>query len=105
VYCTNCGVERPANALACPSCGTPVQQFTAAAPVPNYLVHSILVTLCCCLPLGVVALVYSAQVNSKLAAGDIAGAEAASRSARTWVIVALIAGILSAAGFALVQYL
>jgi len=105
VYCTNCGVERPANALACPSCGTSVQQFTAAAPVPNYLVHSILVTICCCLPFGVVALVYSAQVNSKLAAGDIAGAEASSRSARTWVIVAAIAGVLTAAGSALVSFL
>lgn len=105
MYCTHCGAERPANALTCPSCGTQVQQFTAAVPVPNYLVQSVLVTLCCCLPFGVVALVYSAQVNSKLAAGDVAGAEASSRSARTWVIVAVIAGILSFAGFGLLSLL
>jgi hypothetical protein len=67
-----------------------VQQFAgyaAAAPpgsVPNYLVQAILVTLCCCLPAGVVAIIYAAQVNSKLNAGDIAGAEAASRNAKLW---------------------
>src|SRR5882724_11600119 len=29
-----------------------------AEPVPNYLVQSILCTLCCCLPFGIVAIVY-----------------------------------------------
>ena len=86
-----------------PSSGRP--QFAPPAPVPNYLVHAILTTLCCCLPFGVVAVIFAAQVNSKLAAGDVAGAQAASRSARNWSLVAFIAGILSAAGFALVSFL
>jgi hypothetical protein len=105
VYCTHCGSERPDGATACPSCGTPVQQFAAAVPVPNYLVHSILVTLCCCLPFGIVALVYSAQVNSKLAAGDVIGAQESSGKARTWFIVALIAGIVTVAGVSLLSFL
>ena len=100
MYCTKCGVELPPGATVCPSCTQPVRQFAAPEPVPNYIVQSILVTLCCCLPFGIVALVYSAQVSSKLNAGDVAGAQASSRSARTWVIVALIAGFVSAAGFA-----
>lgn len=100
MYCTHCGVERPVHATFCPGCGHPVQQFTAPGAIPNYLVQSILTTLCCCLPLGVVALVYSAQVNSKLAAGDVAGAQAASRSARTWVTLAVIGGIITGAGIA-----
>mgnify|MGYP001273434538 CR=1 FL=1 len=29
--------------------------------VPNYLVHSILVTLCCCMPFGIVAIVFCRQ--------------------------------------------
>lgn len=100
MYCTNCGNEIPPGALACSNCGQDIPHFPAPPKVPNYLIHSIVVTLCCCLPFGVVALVFSAQVNSKLAAGDVAGAEASSRSAKTWVIVAVVAGIVSGAGVA-----
>src|SRR5438128_1439779 len=39
----------------------------AISHVPNYLVQSILCTLFCCLPFGIVAIVYAAQVNSKVA--------------------------------------
>jgi Interferon-induced transmembrane protein/zinc-ribbon domain len=105
VYCTNCGNELGPGARACGSCGTRVPHFPAPASVPNYLVQSILVTLCCCLPFGVVALVYSSQVNTKLAAGDVAGAQASSKNAKKWAIIALIAGILSAAGGALLSLL
>jgi Interferon-induced transmembrane protein len=41
--------------------------------------------LCCCLPFGVVAIVYAAKVDGLVASGDIAGAEAASKSAKLWV--------------------
>ena len=46
--------------------------------IPNYLVQAILVTLFCCLPFGVVAIIQAAQVNSKLQAGDVAGARISS---------------------------
>lgn len=94
MYCTNCGHERPDNALACPSCGTPVQRFPAPPNIPNYLIQSILVTLCCCMPFGIVAIVYSAQVNGKIAAGDIPGAMASSRNAKMWAWVSFGVGVL-----------
>jgi hypothetical protein len=56
----------------------------APANVSNYLVQSILVTLFCCLPLGIVAIINAAQVNNKLVAGDMAGALVASRKAKMW---------------------
>jgi len=66
----------------------------AAAPPPNYLVWAILSTILCCLPAGVVSIVYAAQVNSKWAAGDVAGAQRSSQNARTWAIVSAVAGVV-----------
>lgn len=62
--------------------------------VENYLIGAILVTACCCLPFGIPAIVYSAQVNAKLDAGDVAGAEEASRKARMWCWTGLIMGLI-----------
>ena len=55
--------------------------------VPNYLVQAILCTLFCCLPAGIVSIVYAAQVNSKLAVGDRAGAIQSSENAKKWAWV------------------
>jgi hypothetical protein len=61
--------------------------------VPNYLVFSILATVLCCLPAGIVAIVYAAQVNGKLQAGDIAGAQAASKNAKMWCWISFGVGL------------
>jgi hypothetical protein len=67
----------------------------AAAPtsIPNYLVQSILVTLFCCLPLGIVAIINASQVNNKISAGDIAGAMEASQKAKKWCFWSLGIGL------------
>lgn len=62
--------------------------------IPNYLVQAILTTICCCLPFGIVAIVYAAQVNGKVAAGDMAGAQAASKNAKMWCWIAFGCGIV-----------
>jgi hypothetical protein len=62
--------------------------------VPNYLVQSILVTLFCCLPLGIVAIIQSAQVNGKLQAGDYEGAALASEQAKKYCWWGFIAGLI-----------
>ena len=56
----------------------------APSNLPNYLVQSILVTLFCCLPFGIAAIIQAAQVNNKITAGDMAGAMEASRKAKMW---------------------
>ncbi len=58
---------------------------------PNYLVWSILAALLCCLPGGIVAIIYSTQVSSRFQQGDYAGANESSRNARKWVIISAIA--------------
>lgn len=57
--------------------------------IPNYLWQSIVSTVLCCMPFGVVAIVFAAKVDGLVARGDIAGAEAASKSAKTWVTAAV----------------
>jgi hypothetical protein len=53
-------------------------------PPPNYLVWAILTTIFCCLPFGIVSIVFAAQVNSKWQAGDYDGALNASKNAKIW---------------------
>ncbi len=67
-----------------PSASRTSRQSGVTGSVPNYLVWAILATLCCCLPAGIVAIVYAAQVDGKLAGGDYYGAVAASDNAKMW---------------------
>ncbi len=62
-------------------------------PPPNYLAWSIVTTILCCLPFGIVSIVYAAQVNSKWQSGDYEGARLASKNAKTWAWVSFAAGI------------
>jgi len=61
----------------------------------NYLVESILVTIFCCLPLGVVGIVFATQVNSKYDTGDYAGAEKASKQAKQFMLWGLIVAVVA----------
>ena len=67
---------------------------TATPQVPNNLVWAILTTLFCCLPAGIVSIVYAAQVNGKLAAGDIAGAQHSAAKAKKWAMWSAIAWVV-----------
>lgn len=63
-------------------------QQPGGAPPSNNLVWGILTTLFCCLPFGIVSIVFAAQVNSKWAAGDFNGAQDSANKAKTWAMVA-----------------
>ncbi|MBK9249804.1 MAG: CD225/dispanin family protein [Ignavibacteria bacterium] len=65
---------------------------TAGPNVPNYLVQSILVTIFCCMPTGIAAIIFSSQVNSKLAVGDFEGATDSSKKAKLWCWVSFGVG-------------
>ncbi len=104
IFCTNCGTSNPSSASSCTRCGSllrgPGAPASPTQTVPNYLVWSILATVLCCLPAGVVSIVYAAQVNSKLQTGDVAGAVQSSKNAKLWCWVAFGVGIaVSILGF------
>lgn len=65
----------------------------AAANIPNYMVLGIL-SIFCCWPLAIFALMNAAKVNKLAAAGDVAGATQASASAKKFAMIGIIVGVL-----------
>jgi hypothetical protein len=59
-----------------------------AAPVPNNLVIAI-ISVVCCFPLGIPAIIFATQVNNKAAAGDIAGAQEAAKKAKMFAMIGI----------------
>ena len=106
MFCSQCGANNADTAAVCVQCGRTLQAGTPSTPlqvtgtvvpptaaVPNYLVFAILATVFCCLPAGVPAIVYAAQVNGKLQMGDVAGAQAASNNAKLWCMISAGLGL------------
>lgn len=126
MICTNCGHQNTTGATACEQCGAalptqpPVPPMSAPppnpppqastpqynappagtrAPIPNHLVWAILTTIFCCLPTGIVAIVFAAQVDGKAAAGDYDGAQKASDNAKLWSWISLAIGLVGVVGW------
>jgi len=107
MFCPQCGANNAETAAVCVQCGRNLQPGAPPAPmpvtgqvmpapgttVPNYLVFAILATVFCCLPAGIPAIIYAAQVNGKLQSGDYAGAQAASANAKMWCWISLGLGL------------
>ena len=97
MFCSNCGTRNEGGTAYCVNCGAELRKIQtpgASVPnMPNYLVQAVLLTIICFVlspftlffPFlgvitGIVAIVYGAQVNGKVAGNNYAGA----RSRRTW---------------------
>lgn len=63
-------------------------------PPKNYLTESILVTLFCCLPLGIVGIINAAKVQDLWRQGDKIGAQMAADEAKKWCKYSLIAAVV-----------
>ncbi|MFW6108780.1 MAG: CD225/dispanin family protein [bacterium] len=94
--CPRCGTEKDPNTYRCVGCGEELHRprRTAVGRVDNYLVYAILVTLFCCQPFGIVAIVFAALSMTRADAGDVAGARAYADKARTWCTVGFWLGLL-----------
>lgn len=71
----------------------------------TYLVWSLLVTVFCCLPFGIVAIVKSSNVTSAYDRGNYDLAMSESKSAKTWIIVSVILGLVTCAVSAGLQFI
>ena len=75
---------------------------------PNHtlnLILSIVATIFCCLPLGIVAIVFAAIGMSREGSGDLAGAESAARTSKICYWVAIGIGLAGVALYVLFFFL
>ncbi|MFN2576163.1 MAG: CD225/dispanin family protein [Pyrinomonadaceae bacterium] len=72
---------------------TPPPAGGGSATVPNYMVPAI-ISIFCCWPLAIPAIIFAAQVNNKAQAGDIAGAQDASKKAKMFSFIAIGIGVV-----------
>ena len=105
-FCSKCGQPIAEGVSFCSSCGAPIgnsanvnsnfnqsfNQINNTVPPDNYLAWAIITTVLCCLPFGIVAIVYSSKVNGLWIAGHTREALEAAKSAKTWSIVSASVG-------------
>lgn len=111
MYCPFCGKQNSAEVIRCLSCGQSLH-FHAGLQSPTYnrrpeisthLVQAILVTMFCCQPFGIVAIVYAAMASSKVSAGDYPGAMDCSQKASNWCWLAFWLGLIPMAIYAAIM--
>jgi hypothetical protein len=77
---------------------TPPPAAETLSKVPNNLVLAIVASvvslLACCIPHGLISLIFALQVDKKAAAGDIAGATKSAKQARMWALISIILAIV-----------
>ncbi|WP_084793530.1 CD225/dispanin family protein [Prevotella ihumii] len=68
---------------------------TPMPPKPdNYLILAILTTACCCLPIGIYAIILANRVNTYYFAKQYDLAVLTAREAKKWSIIGIVAGIV-----------
>lgn len=111
INCFECNAQISDSAVSCPHCGAPVikpqtesQQCDISTkescpePKPvcpeNHLVKAVLVTIFCCWPIGIPAIVNAAEVSSAFLAGNYELAEEKSKAAEKWCGYCITAGVI-----------
>lgn len=74
--------------------GVPKFDFNQKPP-KSWLLESVLATVLCCLPFGVIGIVYASKVETRFYSGDLEGAIRASKNAETWTYVSFFTGLVA----------
>ena len=95
MYCASCGAENSDNSHRCESCGDVLRRVPGQGggpedvPAEPPLAFAIVVTILCCWPFGIPAIVYAAQSMSSNSGGMFALAHQQAAKAKTWCWIAL----------------
>ena len=71
-----------------------IENINNQKPPKTWLAESILVTIFCCLPLGIVGIVNASKVESRFYAGDIDEANRYSENAKQWTTISFWLGLV-----------
>ena len=99
MYCKNCGAVIPNRRKTCLNCGTKVEdkgtkvEYKQTCP-ETHLAKAIVVTLLCCWPFGIPAIINATGVESAFNAGNYGLALERSQSADKWGNISMIAAAI-----------
>jgi len=77
-----------------PPLNLPYNTPMVETPPKNWLIESILVTLFCCLPLGIVGIIHATKVDTLWTTGQREAAYKASKEAGKWTKIGAILGLI-----------
>jgi hypothetical protein len=77
-----------------PTIPGPIKGTAGAPNAALWLILSILTTLFCCPPGGIVGIIFSARAMGSISSGDIAEAHNQVELASTWFFISLVLGIV-----------
>lgn len=91
---TSPGAGQPPSWQSAPSAGQPAWSQNPAAGIDPWFWQSIVATVLCCLPLGIVGIVKASQAKSAIDVGNGQLAQKRAGEARTWTLISAGAGVL-----------
>lgn len=102
INCPECNMQISDSASSCPHCGAPLKPAQQVVSNPQadqvcpetHLTKAILVTIFCCWPLGIPAIVNAASVSSAFLTGHYDVALEKSQKANQWCKYTIIAGVV-----------
>jgi hypothetical protein len=120
MLCPKCNAPNPDGESRCFNCGEPLPRDTShlrAQPIrdpraaestrplspvcatgagepSDYLVLSIVITVCCCPPFGIPAIVFAAKSREQKKRGEIEEARKSAQTARVFCIVGIVLGLV-----------
>ena len=95
MFCEKCGSEMDKDKNFCSDCGASVVPTASGEKIQLGLVLAIVTTVLCCLPFGIVAIVYAVKVNDLVANGRITEAQEAAKQSKKWSQIGIVIGLIA----------
>ena len=98
MFCRKCGNAVADGVQFCPKCGNNMGNvmpgMVPEQKVDTWLIPSILATLFCCLPFGIVAIIYAVGANTEVSNRNYALANEKAAKAKMWFWLSFIFGLI-----------